>query len=70
MEGGLRRRHEELPVVRSLLNGIGVQDTPLLPDVVPVAVAVDPPGQGGGLSVLAGSGDEIEKAAEGKARHG
>lgn len=70
VEGRPGGGQEELPVVGSLLHGLGVKSAPLLPDVVPVAVAVEPPGQGGGLSVLAGPGDEVEKAAERKARHG
>lgn len=70
VEGRPRRGQEELPVVRRLLHGLGVQSTPLVPDIVQVAVAVDPLGQGGGLSVLAGPGDEVEKAAEGKAGRG
>lgn len=68
--GGPRGGHKELPVMGSLLYSLGVQYAPLLPDIVPVAVAVDPSGQGGGLSVLAGPRHVVDKAAKGKARHG
>ena len=59
-------RQEELPVVGGLGHGLGVQGATLLPDLVPVPVAVDPAREGGRLAVLTGPGDEVEQAAEGE----
>lgn len=70
MAGGPRRSKEEVPVKARLRDGRGVQRAPLLPNIIHVPEALDPPRQAGRLAVLAGPGDEVQGAPQREARDG